>query len=110
MLTVEELAYAEHCMDLLCRKGCFPYSWLSDASRLVETELPHIDHFYSYLYERPCSPEDYAHAQQVWADFRCRTMDDYMLLYLATDVLLLASIYESFRDLTLRQYKIDPAR
>lgn len=109
-LTDEQETYADHCIDLLCRKGCFPYSWMTTPSRLQATELPTRACFYSYLYERECSEEDYAHGQRVWTEFQCRNMDDYMLLYLSTDVLLLASIFESFRDLTLRDYSIDPAR
>ena len=36
-------------------------------------------------------------------------MSNYTLIYLACDVLLLASVYEQFRRLTLADYGIDPA-
>lgn len=45
------------------------------------TRLPPIEDFYNDLDERPCSPEDYRHAQRVFEVFECRNMTDYMLLY-----------------------------
>ena len=53
--------------------------------------------------------EDYAHAQQVWATFGCKTMEDYSDLYCRTNVLLLADVFETFRKTCLRQYGLDPA-
>ena len=55
------------------------------------------------------SEDDYQHAQQVWKEFGIHNLGDYHDLYLRTDVVLLANVYEAFRDTCLRHYKLDPA-
>ena len=39
----------------------------------------------------------------------CRDLGDYHDAYLCSDVLLLADVFESFRDTCLEHYKLDPA-
>ena len=78
-------------------------------NRLSETKLPSIEDFYSKLNDEDISPEDYKYAQNVWSHFDCKSMRDYNDLYLKSDVLLLAHVFESFRDLCLKNYKLDPA-
>ena len=53
--------------------------------------------------------DDYQHAQKVWEEFGIRNLGDYYDLYLRTDVVLLANVYEAFRDACLRHYSLDPA-
>ena len=55
------------------------------------------------------SEEDYQHAQRVWKEFGIHNLGDYHDLYLRTDVVLLANVYEAFRDTCLTHYKLDPA-
>ena len=55
------------------------------------------------------SEDDYQHAQKVWEEFGIHNLEDYHDLYLRTDVVLLANMYEAFRDTCLKQYKLDPA-
>jgi len=90
--------------------GVFPYTWLDDERKLLETQLPPRAAFYNDLAEEPCSPKSYTQAKTVFETFGCRSMDDYMLLYMATDIMLLASVYERFRRLTHATYAHDPAR
>ena len=45
----------------------------------------------------------------VWRTFNCQTLGDYHDIYLKSDVLLLADVFESFRKMTLATYKLDPA-
>ena len=54
------------------------------------------------------SGEDYEHAKSVWDTFGMRTMREYHNLYLNTDVLLLSDVFESFRDMALEHFKVDP--
>ena len=51
------------------------------------------------------SKEDYQHAQKVWEEFGILDLRDYH----RTDVVLLANVYEAFRDTCLKHYKLDPA-
>ena len=55
------------------------------------------------------SEEDYQHTQKVWKEFGIYNLGDYHDLYLRTDVVLLANMYEAFRDTCLKHYKLDPA-
>ena len=50
---------------------------------------------------------DYKHTQRVWQDFGVCNIGDYHNLYLRTDVVLLANVFEAFRDTCLRHYSLD---
>ena len=94
---------------LLVRKGVYPYDYMDSLERLNETQLPPKEAFYSKLNKSHISDEDYEHAQKVWSEFDCETMRDYHDLYLKSDVLLLADVFENFRDVCLTKYELDPA-
>jgi hypothetical protein len=96
-------------VDMLLRKGVYPYDYMGDVARLQEDRLPAREHFHSRLQNRECSEEDYAHAQRVWQKFACKTMLDYHNLYLKCDVLLLADVFESFRTASLSTFGLDPS-
>ena len=94
--------------SLLTRKGCYPYDYVSSIDILQETKLPSKDLFYSKFYDENISDEDYEHAIQVWDTFNCKTLKDYHDLYIKSDVLLLADVFENFRKTCLKHYKLDP--
>ena len=95
--------------ELLRRKGVYPYEYMDSLSKLEETQLPPIDRFYSHLTDEGISEEDYEHAKTVWKEFDIDRMKDYHDLYLLSDVLLLADVFENFRNVCLKNYKLDPA-
>ena len=101
--------YSELQYDLLTRKGVYPYEYVNSWDRFNETHLPPIDAFYSNLNISSIIEEDYQHAQRVWKEFGIHNLGNYHDLYLRTDVVLLANVYEAFRDTCLRHYKLDPA-
>ena len=94
---------------LCLRKGVYPYDYMDSPERLKETQLPPKSAFYSKLTKQKCSDENYKHAQKIWKEFNMKTMKDYHDLYLMLDVLLLADVFENFREVCLNNYKLDPA-
>ncbi|CAH3154498.1 unnamed protein product, partial [Porites evermanni] len=99
----------KHNTSLLTRKGVYPYDYVSSIEKLSETHLPPKQGFYSKLYDEDISDEDYQHAIKVWNTFGCKTIRDYHDLYLKSDVMLLADVFENFRKTCLKHYKLDPA-
>ena len=82
--------------NLMKQKGIYPYD--------------HMDcfDFYSILNNEHISDEQYKHGQNVWKTFNLKTMGDYHDLYLKSDILLLADVFENFRKTCLQYYKLDP--
>ncbi|XP_070154034.1 uncharacterized protein [Polyergus mexicanus] len=95
--------------ELLGRKGVFPYEYVDDVDKLLETCQPPREAFHSSLTGDAISESDYARAIRVWERFRVETLGDYSDLYLKTDVLLLADVFENFRNACMRSYNLDPA-
>ena len=94
--------------DLLSRKGVFPFDWFDSFEKLSTVKLPPKEAFHSKLTDEDFSDDDYAHAQKVWDVFDMKTMRDYHNLYMKSDVLLLADIFENFRSVFMETYGLDP--
>ena len=92
----------------MTRKGVYPYDYITSIKQLKGAKLPPKEAFYSLLYNEEISDEDYQHAHNVWNTFNCQTLQDYHDLYLKSDVLLLADVFENFRKTCLNYYKLDP--
>lgn len=82
---------------------------MDDESKFNLTELPPQKRFHSTLTDSSISDEDYEHAQHIWSLFNMKTMGDYLDLYMKTDVLLLADVFEHFRAASMKSYDLDPA-
>ena len=93
--------------DLITSKGVFPYDWFDSADKMNEISLPSKDSFYSKLYECDIKDNEYSRALKVWKKLKCDTFRDYHDLYLKTDVLLLADVFENFRDVCFKNYELD---
>ena len=104
-----EKYYTGDKLTLVKRKGVYPYEYMDSLERFEETKLPPKEAFYSNLKNEGISDEDYTHAQKVWDVFEMEHLQDYHNLYNETDVLLLADVFENFRNLCLEIYKLDPA-
>jgi len=95
--------------ELLVRKGVFPYGRFDSLERLSEKNLPPKESFYSKLNDCDITDKDYEHALKVWKRFKMTTFGEYHDLYLKTDLLLLADVFENFRNVCMKNYELDPA-
>ena len=89
---------------LLLRKGVYPYEYMDSWVKVDETPLPPKKTFYSNLNLEDISGEDYAHVQKVWDVFEINNLGEY---HVQSDLLLLADLYENFRNMCLNKYKLD---
>ena len=96
-------------LELLTKKGVYPYDYMDGFDQVKEEGLPSIENFYSKLTCEDISNCDYNHAKNVWEEFKCKTMGDYHDLYLKSDVLILANVFENFRKTGKEYYNLDPA-
>ena len=94
--------YTGNKLDLLIRKGQYPYEYMNSLDKLRETQLPPKEVFYSRLNDEGISDDDYAYAQEVWKTFEMKNQEDYHNLYNRVDVLLLADVFENFRDICIK--------
>ena len=100
--------YSGKQLDLLLRKGVYPYDWVDSIDKFSETQLPPKESFFSKLSDEGISDEDYSHAPKVWEEFNCKTFRDYHNIYNMSDVLILADVFENFRDVCNENYDLDP--
>ena len=83
--------------------------YVSCMTKFDETQLPPKKEFYSKLNDEDITEDEYQHALNVWKTFGCKNIRDYHDLYLKSDVLLLADVFENFRSTCLCHYNLDPA-
>jgi hypothetical protein len=96
-------------LELVIKKGVYPYEYMDSWERFEETTLPPKEAFYSRLTDSEITDEDYAHALTVWDAFGLKTLGDYHDLYVKTDVLLLADVFETHRANCMNHYELDCA-
>ncbi|XP_068757392.1 uncharacterized protein [Montipora capricornis] len=94
-------------LDLMSKKGVYPYDFMDSFEKFNE-KLPSKEDFYSILNDEHITDKDYQHAQTVWDTFSLKNMGEYHDLYLKSDILLLADVFENFRKTSLEYYKLDP--
>ena len=94
--------------EILKQKGFYPYEYMDTEEKFNDTKIPPREAFYSKLSGRGITEKDYKHVGNVWNSFKMKTFKEYHELYNITDVLLLADVFENFRDLCLKIYGLDP--
>ena len=99
---------------LLLRKGVYPYEYMDSWERFNETPLPDKESFYSNLNMEDITDVDHRHAKRVFnelvpKDISNKNLGDYHDLYVQSDTLLLAAVFENFRNMCIKVYELDPA-
>ena len=100
--------YTPEQTKLLKQKGHYPYEYMDSVEKFKDKKPPPRKAFYSKLSGRGITEKDYKHVLNVWSSFNMETMKDYHNLYNDSDVLLLADVFENFRDICLKIYGLDP--
>ena len=95
-------------LALMKEKGVYPYDYMDAVEKFKEKKLPSKEDFYSLLMDEDISDKEYRHAQKVWNTFGIENMGQYHDLYLKSDVLLLADVFQNFRETCLTYYGLDP--
>ncbi len=70
-------------MELLKKKGIYPYDWMNTMEKMKERLLPTQESFNSILRNEACSDEDYNRALDVWVAFHFTTFKEDHKHYLA---------------------------
>ena len=92
---------------LLLQKSAYPYEYMGDWEKFNEISLPEKEDFYSHLNMEDIIDADYAHAKRVCKDFEIKKLGEYHDLYVQSDTLLLADVFE---NLCLEIYGLDPSK
>ena len=101
--------FKEEDLNIICKKGLYPYEFIDSLEKIYYPKLPDKKDVYSKLKLEGITDEEYTHAKTVYKHFKCKSFYDYHMLYLKTDVLLLADVFENFRLMCLDYYNLDPA-
>ena len=94
-------------LDLAKQKGIYPYEYMSDFEK-CKKQLPSKEMFYSSLTKTNISDKEHGHIFNVWNKLEMKTMKDYHSLYLKCNVLLIADLFEKFRNNSLKNYGLRP--
>ena len=113
-LTSDKLHNLRNCypeeneFQLLQNKGLYPYDYIDDETKLSSEQIPTKLDFYNNIKGEHISDDNYNHLKHVWKVFKCKKFKDYHELYLKVDTLLLADIFENFRNMCMNTYQLDP--
>ena len=81
--------------------------------RFNQTSLPDKKAFYSELNLEDITDKDYAHAQKVFKELKLKHLGDYDDLYIQCTykvyTLLLADVFENFKNKCIKIHELDPA-
>ena len=69
---------------------------MDDWEKLNETSLPEKEDFYSHLNMEDITNADYVHRKRVCKNFKIKSLGEYDDLYVQSNTLLLADVFENF--------------
>ena len=94
---------------LLLRKGVYPYEVMDSWEEFDKPTVPPKEAFCSKLNLEDITDKDYAHVQKVRKSYEIKNRGEHHELYVQCNLLLLADIFENFRDKCIKIYELDPA-
>ena len=82
---------------------------MDSCERFDQTTLPDKEAFYSRLNMENSTDVDYRHAKRVFKNLNNKNLGDYHDLYVQSDTLLLADVFDNFRNKCIEIYELYPA-
>ena len=95
--------------DVLMRKGLNLYEYMNDWEKFNERSLLENEDFCSHLYMQDITDADCTHAKRVCKDLEIKQLGEYHDFYVQSDTLLLADVFNNFRNMCRGIYGLDPA-
>ena len=95
--------------ELVQQKLLIPYEKMTSFEWFSQPISTNKDDYYSNLYDKSAADEDMQTLRKVMKAFNLRTNREIHDLYLRVDVMGLADVFEAYRDLSISDYKLDPA-
>ena len=93
--------------NLLLRKGVYRYEYMNGWENSMKHQKKKRRRFLPSFME-DVTDADYAHTKRVCKDFEIKDLGEYQDLYVQSNTLLLADIFENFRNMCLKIYGLDP--
>ena len=93
---------------MLLRKGVCPYEYMDGWDKFNEKSIPSKESFCSNLTMENITEMDCIHANNVFRTFKLNNLGDYHDLYVKSNTLLLADVFENFRKACIETYELDP--
>ena len=105
-------SYSNSDFQLLCQKPFYCYSYITSEQVFEEKVLRPLSEWKNTLHggEVTISKSDYNHAQTVFSKFGCQNIGGYHDLNLTCNTLILACVFEAFRDICCDKYGLDCAQ
>ena len=100
--------FSDEFLDLVKQKGVYPYDYMDNFQMFYENKLPDRCKFFSSLKDKCITQKDYLKANNILNVLKMNAVGDHHELYLKTDVLLLADVFEKFINTCLDYYGLDP--
>ena len=95
--------------ELMTRKGIYPYSYMDSESKFdVDPRRLNSKDFTNDLTGEVIKAEDFEFYKSACDRLNIKTLGEYHDLYLKSDVLLLADVFENFRKMCMEYYGLDP--
>eukprot|EP00854_Cymbomonas_tetramitiformis_P032815 gene32815-41805_t len=92
---------------LICKKGEFLYEWFDTYEKFVES-VPDRQIFYNNMTQSNMGDETYDNMIKTIDAFKIQNLEEFHDLYLDRDVYGLADVMETFRELSMETYGLDP--
>ena len=94
---------------MLLIKSVYTYECTDSWDRFDETSLPDEKAIYSELYLEYITDKNYTYAQKLFKELKLKNLGNYHDLYVQSDTLLLADVFENFRNKCSEIYQLDSA-